>query len=123
MSWGTAEGRDKLSALDNLSIEISKKGSQTADSMSDFVKPAGSPMGRYSRMSPDFDLKEELLSGRVKVLTKTNCPEWHNKGASKHPSYFYNSFSRQLSVTIRIGSLRNPSKIDVLRLTNVLATI
>ena len=95
-SWGTQEGREKLSALYNLSIEISKKGCQAGDLLSAFVKADGSAIDRDHRLSPWFDLKEELLSGRVKVLTKTDCLEWPNKEAANHTSYFYNPPSRQL---------------------------
>ena len=43
------------------------------------MKAGGSAIDRGSRPSPGFDLKEALLSGRVKFLTKTDFPEWGNK--------------------------------------------
>ena len=94
MSWGSADGHMDLASSGNLSSMISRKGFQTGDLLSAFVKPGGFQIGRRDRLSPDFCLKEELLSGRVKVLTKTDCLEWHNKEASRRKSYFYNTFSR-----------------------------
>ena len=70
MSWWATEGRDKLPSLDNLTIEIPKKGFETIDLSSAFAKAGGPPMDLANRLSPEFDLKDELLSGRVKVLTK-----------------------------------------------------
>ena len=57
---------------------ISRAGFQKADLFSAFAKPVGSPI--------DFILKEDLLIGRVKVPTKSDCIEWHNREASKHTS-------------------------------------
>ena len=94
MSWGAADGPLELPALDNLPIMVSRKGFRTVDLLSAFVKPDGPQIDRGDRVSPDFNLKEELLSGRVKVLTKTDCLEWHNREASIHTSYFYNTSSR-----------------------------
>ena len=86
MSLGATEGRDKLSSLDNLSIEIYKEGFRTFDLLSAFVKAGGSAMDLTHRLSPEFDLKEELLSGRAKVATEADCHAPHDKGASKHTS-------------------------------------
>ena len=96
MSLGATEGRDKLSSLDNLSIEIYKEGFRTFDLLSAFVKAGGSAMDLADLLSPEFDLKEELLSDRVKVLAKTDCLARHDKEASKHTSRFYNWFSNQM---------------------------
>ena len=63
-----------MSPLGNLSIELSKKGFETVDLLEAFVKPDGSAMDLTNRLSQEFDLKEELVSGRVKVLTKTDFP-------------------------------------------------
>ena len=53
-------------------------------------------MDLANRLPAEFGLKEELLSGRVKVLTKTDRLARHDKEASKHTSRFYNWFSRQM---------------------------
>ena len=98
MSWGATEGREKLPALDNLPIDISKKGFKTADLLSAFAKSGGSAMDLTNRLPPEFDLKEELLIGRVKVATKTDCLACHDKESSKHTSRFYNWFSKQMGV-------------------------
>ena len=84
----------ELSASDNLPSLISRQGFQTVDLLAAFVKPGGPPIDRGARLSPDFNLREALLNDRVKVLTKTDCLEWHNKEASRRKSYFYNTFSR-----------------------------
>ena len=95
-SLGAAECREKLPSLDNTTSEISKKKPQAADLSSAFAKSGGPEIDRGARPSPDFDLKGELLSGSVKVLTETDCPELHNKEEFKHTSCFYNYFSRRL---------------------------
>ena len=77
-----ADGHVKLSAVDNTSSAIQRKGRQAVDLASAFVKPGGSQIDRDARFSPDFNLKEELLSGRVKGLSKTDRPEWHKKEVS-----------------------------------------
>ena len=81
---------EKLPALDDQPGEISKKGFQTVDLFSAFAKAGGSAMDRDTRPSPEFNLKEELLIGRVKVSTKTEFPEWNSKGSSKNTPRFYN---------------------------------
>ena len=91
MSRTDADGRDKLSSPGSLSRSISLAGFRKADLMSAFVKPDGPPFGRGSRLSRDFDLKEELRIGRVNVLTNTDVPDRHNRVAPKHTSYFYNA--------------------------------
>ena len=96
MSWADADGRDKLSSLCYLSRLISVAGFRTADLLSAVVKPDGPPSGRGSRLSPDFDLKEEIRIGRVNVLTNTDFPERRNRAAPNHTSYFYNSLYPQL---------------------------
>ena len=52
-------------------------------------------MDLANRLSPEFDLKGEL-SDRVNVPTKTDCPVWNDKGASKNTSRFYNWFSKHM---------------------------
>ena len=96
MSWGSADGRLELSALYNLASQIQRQGFQTADLLSAFVESGGSQIGRDDRSSPDFDLTEGLLSGRLKGLTKTDRPGWNHKAANKHTDRFYNSPSPQL---------------------------
>ena len=90
MSRWPAGGHKDLVALDNLSSQIRKQWFHTADLLSAFVKSGWSQIDRDAREYPDFVLKAEILSGRVKVLTKTDFPEWLNKEANKHTSYFYN---------------------------------
>ena len=99
---GAAEGRDKLHSLDNTSRDISKKGFGTVDLLSAFAKAVGSAMDLANRLSAEFDLKDELLSGRVNVLTKTDCLSHQDKEPSKHTSCFYNWFSKQM-----IGNYEN----------------
>ena len=67
---GAAYDHLELSASCNLPSVISRQWFQTADLLSAFVKPDGRPIGRYARSSRDADLREALLNGRVKVLTK-----------------------------------------------------
>ena len=71
---GETEGREKSSALGNLSLEMSKKGFGTVDLLDASVKPTWSPMDPTNRLSAEFDLKSELLSGRAKALTKNRLP-------------------------------------------------
>ena len=95
MSRRASESRVKLPAVGNLSREMPKKGFETVDLLSAFVKPGGSAMDLTHRLSPEFDLKEELLSGRVKVLTKTDRLVPRDK-KSKRKYCFYNWFSKQM---------------------------
>ena len=71
------EGSEKLSSLDYLSDQIQTKGSQKVDLLRAFIKTDGSQIDIETRPSGDFDLKADLLHGRVKVLTQTDRPEWH----------------------------------------------
>ena len=66
MSRGAAAGRQKLSDLYNLSSHIRKQGFQTVDLLSAFVNPGGYQIDLDARSSTDFDLKADLLNGRVK---------------------------------------------------------
>ena len=91
MPWAASEGRQKFHALDNLPSQIQQKGFQTADLLYAFVKTDVSQIDPDTRSSADLDLKTELLNGRAKVLTKTDCLERYCKEASKRTSYFYNS--------------------------------
>ena len=79
MPRGVADGQFELPALGKLYSAISRRGFQTVDLLSAFVKPDGPPIGRGARFSPDFNLGDGLLNGRVKVLAKTDFPEWRNK--------------------------------------------
>ena len=88
--------------------------------VSAFVKPDGPQIDRGARMFPDFNLKDEILSGLVKVLTETDFAEWNNREASRHTSYFYNTFLGNWSVTTKIASLRIQSKSGVWRIPNAL---
>ena len=65
MSLGEADGHLELSALGNFPSAIQRRGFRTVDLLSAFVKPGGSQIDRDARPSPDFWLKEELVSGRV----------------------------------------------------------
>ena len=67
--WGDGRSR-KFSAMGNLSIELSKKGFETVDLLSGFVKPDGSAMDLSNRLSPEFAPKSKLLSDRAKSLAK-----------------------------------------------------
>ena len=70
MSCGTSQGRDNLIAIEFLESELTKKGPQSAKLMSGFVKPGGSFCDQTLCLSPEFDLKSELMRGRIKALTK-----------------------------------------------------
>ena len=113
MSRGAADGHLELSSLDNFARVISRGGFQTVDLLDALVNPDGSQIDRGDRSSPDFSLKEELLSGRVKVLTKTDFPEWNNKEAAKNTSYSIILSRGNWSVTTEIWSLRIQSKTGV----------
>ena len=67
-----SEGRGKLPALRNLSTELDKKGFGSADLLPPRVKPDGSAMHLAKLLSREFDLKQELVIARVKVLDKTD---------------------------------------------------
>ena len=68
-----------LSALDNPPSQIQRQWFQTGDLLSASVKSGGPQIDRDAWPSPGSSLKEGLLSGRVKVLTQTDLPEWRNK--------------------------------------------
>ena len=110
---GETEGRDKLRPLDNLPGEISQPGFGTVDLLSAFVKAGGHAMDLANRLRPEFGLKEGLLIGRVKVLTKADCLAFHDKEAPKHTSRCSNRFSKQMIGNCEIWSLRSPAKIGV----------
>ena len=67
-----------------------------ADFSSSFVKQDGPAMGLGNLPSPELDLKEELLSGRVKVLTKSERLAFHDSATSKRTPCFYNWFSKMV---------------------------
>ena len=95
MTFGASEVRANSPPFDNLSSEMSKQGFGAVDLLSAFAKADGSAMDLTNRLSPEFDLKEELLSGRVKFLTKTAFLAPHGKKMSKHTPCCYNWFSKQ----------------------------
>ena len=74
MSWGGGGWPRGISSLCNLSRMITSGGFRTGDLLSAFVKSGGPEIDRFARLFRDFDLKEELLSGRVKCLTKIDPP-------------------------------------------------
>ena len=100
----------KLSASDYLPIAIQRQGFQTAELSYAFVKPDGSQIDQGARPPRDFNLKEEILRGLVKILTKTDFTEWHNKEVATHTSYFYNSSSRQLVGNYENWAFSQPAK-------------
>ena len=102
MSRGATEGREKLPSLENLSIELSKKGCETVDLSDAFVKLVGSAMDLSNRLSPEFDLKSELLSGRAKALAKTDFAAYRDSMTSGRTSRFYNWRPKQM-----IGNYEN----------------
>ena len=87
---GAAGENEKLDDLDYLSVQIQKQGFQTTDVLRAFIKTGGpgDQIDLANRSSGDFGLRAELLQGRVKVLTKTDCAEWHCKDSNNHASYF-----------------------------------
>ena len=91
-----------MPALGNLPSEMSKKGFETVDLLSACAKPDGSAMNLADLMPPEFDLREELLSARVKVLTKTDRLAPQDKKAATKTSCFYNWPSKQM-----IGNYEN----------------
>ena len=88
--------------MDNLPIELTKKGFGAADLLPAFAMPGGSPVDLENRPSPEFDLKSELLSGRATVLTKTDCLFYRDKKTSLRTSRFYNFPLKQM-----IGAYEN----------------
>ena len=113
MSWGVAQGRENLSAVDNLESELPMKGFETVDLLSPFGKQGGSQIDLAMRLQTEFALKSALSSARVKVLTKLigrpfTIPE--RAGIRR----VYTIISRNdLSRIIKIGPSRNRSKIGV----------
>ena len=97
------------------------RNSRNADSA--IVKPGWYGMDLAKRLSPGFDLKEELLSGRVKILTETDRLAPHDKEKMKHTSCFYNWHPKQMIGNYENWSLRNPSKIGVYFLTRVYTAV
>ena len=68
---------------------------ETADLLSAFVKPGGSQIDPAMRLSPEFDLKSELLSGRADVLTKTGRAAFRDARTGTRTSCFYNYRPKQ----------------------------
>ena len=103
MSRGTVQGHENLAAIEFLESElVKKKGFQTVNLLTVFVKPEGASLENDLRLSPEFDLKSELAHGRVKALTKTDCTVWHDSRTSKHTSCFYNYLPKQF-----VGDYKN----------------
>ena len=85
--------------------------------MSGFVKPGGSFFDQTLCMSPEFDLKSELMSGRVKALTKTDFLVWRDLRTTKRKSCFIIIRRNSSSGIIKILSLPNLPKIGALCLS------
>ena len=113
MHRGGAQGRENLYAADNLESELQRRCFEAVDLLSALAKQDGSEIDLAMRLSPEFDLKSELLSGRVRVLTKTDCAGWRDYRAGKHKSCFYNYHRGNLSGIIKIWSSRDRSRIGV----------
>ena len=97
MSRGGAQGSANLSSVDNLEIESARKGFDAADLLSALVKPGGSEIDLPMLLSPEFDLKSELSSGRANVLTKPDCAAFRDPRTVKNTSCFYNYSPKQFS--------------------------
>ena len=76
-----------MASLDNLPIELTKKGFETFDLLFGFVKPGGHAADLSNRLSREFDLKSELLIGRAKALEETDCLFRHDSKTAKHTSF------------------------------------
>ena len=113
MSRWASQGRENSHAVDKIESELPTKGFATADLLSAFLKPYGSAIDLTMRLSPEFDLKSELLSCRVKVLTKTDRAAFRDSRTGKHTSCFYNYLPKQFPGIIRIWSSRNRPMIGV----------
>ena len=59
-----------MDALEFFDTEIAGKGFRATDVFSGFAKSGGFALGGNLRLSPDYNLKSELLSGRAMALTK-----------------------------------------------------
>ena len=112
-----------MSAIDNLESELTTKGFATADLLSAFVNPDGSQMDMAMRLSPEFDLKSELLSCLSKVLTKTDCAAFRDSRTVGHTSRFYNYHPEKFVGNFKIGPSHNRSKIGFHALLNGLTTL
>ena len=117
MSWGAAQGRDNLPAIEFPESELAIKGPQSVNLLTDFVKPGGSSCDQNLRLWSEVDLKSELTNGRVKALEKTDCLAWRDSRKSKQTSCFIIIRRSNSSEIIKIWSLHNPSKIGVLCLS------
>ena len=95
MSWGTDEGHDELKGVEYIEKELSIKNFKTVDLLSGFVLENGEGLPE-DFLCMDFDLKEWLLKGKAKALTKTETCVYHDKDLDKHTSCWYNSFSKHL---------------------------
>ena len=87
MSRGKAQCRESLSAIGPIESEPGK-GSRSVNLLTGFVKPGGTSFEPNLRLSPEFDLKSELMNGRVKALTKTDFLGWQDSRTSKRTSCF-----------------------------------
>ena len=115
--------RSRKSCGDRISRKRTrKKGPQAVNPLTIFVNQAGASLENDLRLSPEFDLKSELLNVRVKSLTKTDfwsvpIPKRLNARLVSIIIFLNNS-----SGIIRIGSLRNPLKIGLRGLVKRLMT-
>ena len=108
MSWGRRKVAQNCRRLGNLPGEMSKKGFETGDLLSAFVKTGWSAMDQTGRLSAEFDLKEELTIGRVKSMAKTDCIAPHDSETSKHTPCFYNWFPKQMIGTCENWAFAQP---------------
>ena len=96
--------------IDNLESELPRKGFEAVDLRSGFVKPGGPQMDLAMRLSPEFDLTSELLRGRSKDLTKTDCAAFRDPRTGEHTSRFYNYFAKQFFGRYKNWGFAQPAK-------------
>ena len=84
-----------MSSVDKLESELPKKGFDAVDLLPGLVNQDGCQMDLSMRLSPEFDLKSELLRCRAKALAKTDCAALRDSRAGKRTSRFYNYPPRQ----------------------------
>ena len=91
---GVEQGRGNLKATEFIEKELGIKGFRTVDLLSGFLMANGENLsGDF--LSMDFDLKNWLLEGKIKALTKTDSCVYRDLCINKHTSCWYNSFSKQ----------------------------
>ena len=91
---GVEQGRGNLKATEFIEKELGIKGFEVVDLLSGFLMANGENLsGDF--LSMDFDLKNWLLEGKIKALTKTDSCVYRDLCINKHTSCWYNSFSEQ----------------------------